>query len=196
MDKELQKMWKVTTSGSFRTQVATDKDRHSFDDFEILVPYCDEEFILSFAMRLFPMYLKINKKIKANFEGLIKMHKDDYEEAEGEIPCIGKDIKKMSWEEIQWLACYKRLRDIPSYKSGDIRTAREKAYEEYERIVNGKRVFKNSQQLKKFKEDLLEKGRFPEEIDVIVNKSFNMISDIERPDNSYNFAKLPALIVK
>lgn len=197
METEIRsKQWEVTVSGSFKTQVASDKDRFNFDGITGRIPMCEEVYIKPHAMRMLPMWVREDKKLKANFEGAIKVYVDNYTETEGEILCIGKNIKEMSWEELQWLACYKGLREIPLYKKGDLRAAREKAYERYEEVVNGKMVIKTVQQLKSFKEEMAQKGRFPEEIEKMLEKSFNMIIDRDNPTKSYNFAKTPAIIVK
>lgn len=187
------KMLKVTVSGSFRTEVATDKNRFNFDGVTGLMPFCEDDYVIGHACRMFPIWLKNDKKIKANYEGLVKLHVDSWEEAEGKPICIGKDIKEMSWEELQSLACYKKLREIPLFKQGDLRSAREKAYERYCSAVLGKRVIKTNKELNDFKKELSDKGI--SDIEPYLAKELNMVKT-DDPSKSYNFAKLPSIVIE
>jgi hypothetical protein len=189
-------MLKMSVSGSYKTQPASDKDRKQFSDIEGVTPFADHDYYITFAQRIFPVWRDKDEKLKdINYEGLIKIYVDDVEEIEGTPLCLHKNIKKMTWEELQSLACYKKLREIPLYKKGDIRMAREVAYEQYERQVNGKKVLKSTNDLKNFREKLEQKEMTPEEIEVRLSKTFNMTKDSLDPSKSYDFAKLPALYV-
>jgi len=190
------KMLKATVSGSFRTQIATDKDRHQFSNVSGIIPAHDWEYHIQHAMRMFPIWIENDKNFEdVNFEGIIKLRVDNVEEVDSEPTCLHKNIKELSWEDLQSLACYKKLREIPLYKKGDIRRAREKAYEKYEEIVNGKRVFKTKKQLKDFKSKMEEQGLIEGEINRMISDALNMITDDENPEKSYNFTKLPDLYV-
>jgi len=190
-------MLKLKVSGSFKTQPGSDKDRCNFSDVEVIIPLNDWEYHIQHGQRMFPKFLEKNEKYAdKNYEGLIKLYVDHVEEIDGEPECLHKDIKQMSWEELQSLACYKKLREIPLYKIGDIRKARERAYEVYTEQVEGRRVFRTVQDLQKFRRNMLADDKHTEtEVDFLIEKSLNMVVDPERPDKSYNFANLPSLYV-
>lgn len=190
------KMITLTCSGSFRTKNATDEDAEDFDGVELQVPFCTEEYYIGYAQRQFSVWYPTQKKYKVNFRGLIKIRIDVAEESEGDIICIGKDIKQMDWEDLQSLALYKNLREIPYYRVGSLNAARERAYEVYEEKINGKRIFKTSVELKRFKERMEQKEHTESEIEKMVSESLNMIVDPERPERSYSFFKLPPMVVK
>jgi hypothetical protein len=190
------KMLEATVSGSFRTEVATDKNRHPFDGVKGIIPAHDWEWHITHAERMLPIWIKADDRYKdKNYEGRIKVWVDDVKEIESEPICLHKDIKKMSWEELMSLACYKKLILIPHYRQGDIRTAREIAYREYEEKINGKRVFRNPKELRQFRERMAEKEISEIEIENMIKQSFNMVVTPDRPDTSYNFVKLPSLYV-
>lgn len=201
-------MIKLTVSGSFRTSPGTDKNRHDFFNVTGLIPDCSEEYHIPFAQRMFPIWKqsKDNKKInEVPFSGLIKVYVDAAEEGvSGKPSCIGKNIKEMTWEELQDLACYLNLREIPLYRQGSLRAAQEKAYEMYKAKVEKCRVFKNAKDLTVYKEtrrrDLEILINNQEEVEnrirAEIAKGFNMIVDKQNPALSYNFAALPPIVVK
>jgi len=198
-------MLKVTVSGSFRTEAGTDKKRYNFTKITGVMPDCPEEYILSHAMRMFPVWKNETKALDGiNFDGIIKLYIDNVEEVDGEPLCVGKDIKEMTWEELQSMACYLMIREIPLYRSGALRSAQEKAYEMYQAKVLDKRVFKTAQDISRFKDDLrrnLEALMVSEQetnrrVDEAVEKGFSMLTDPHNPQNSYSFAKLPSIFIK
>ena len=190
------RMINLTCSGSFRTKNATDEDAEDFDGVVLQVPYCEEEYYVGFAQRQFSVWYPTQKKYKFNFRGLIKLRIDVAEESEGAIICLGKDIKQMGWEELQSLALFKNLREIPYYRVGSLNAAKERAYVVFEERINGKRIFKTTVELRRFRERMIEKEHSETEIDSMVDKALNMVVDPERPEKSYSFFKLPALVVK
>lgn len=190
------KMLKVKVSGSFRTKIATDDGRHPFEGVEGIIPAGDWEWHITHATRMFPIWLKEDKRFEGvNFEGLIKIRVDEVEEVESTPICLHKDIKALNWDELQSLACYKRLRKIPMYQKGDIRRARENAYEAFEEIVNGKRIFKTPKEVSDFRKRMGEKELNENEIEKMISEALNMVEDPERPDTSYSFLKLPSIYV-
>ena len=201
------KMLKATVSGSFKTQPGSDKDRCNFSSIQGLMVFEEYDYHISFARRMFPMWLEKNKAYKdKNYEGLIKIYVDDVEEIEGTPLCLHKDIKQMTWAELMSLACYKKLREIPLYKSGDIRRARETAYAMYESKINNKLIIRTTQDMQRFKEKLTERlvtlGDLLEGVEVTgeqvakaLKKCHDMTQNALDPSKSYNFAKLPSLVV-
>lgn len=197
------KMIKLTVSGSFKTEAGSDKNRRAFSNIEIIAPFSTEDYFITHAMRLFPIVHKTNKEIKdVNFEGLIKIYIDDYCEVEAENPCVGKDIKEMTWAELQYLACTMRFREIPLYQVGDLRNAREKAYETYMKVYKKRKVIKTPLDKVKLKEKLLAKYKLlgsddaeaNEQVEKELEEAFDMSINEHNPSLSYNFAKLPKLV--
>ena len=198
------KMLEISVSGSFKTQVASDKERQNFDNIKITMPFCDEDYYIQFSQRLFPIYLRKDKRYnEKNYEGLIKIYIDAVEEMGGKPLCVGKDIKLMTWEELQSLSCYKKIREIPLYKIGDLRHARERAYIRYEEQVNGRRVFRTEQEIIKFKDSVtqellrLQMNEREIELDISkrLSKALSLVVDPNNPMNSYSFMKLPPIVV-
>jgi hypothetical protein len=190
------KALKLTTAGSFKTEVASDKGRKSFSKVIGFMPFCDPEHLVGNAQRLFAIWVQDSEYKKLNYEGTIKIHVDDYEACDHYFEFIGKSIKDMNWEDLQYLACYKNIREIPLYRVGELRAAQERAYIEYERRVNNKRIFRTVQDVRKFKDEMLAKDRDEEEISRMMSKSLNLVVDPAHPESSYNFAKMPDIIVR
>lgn len=205
------KMLRLSISGSFRTEIATDKHRKNYDLITIDIPYCDEEWYIVNSHRLFPICIKKNKKYSnVNFEGVIKIYIDDVQEIEGKIPCIGKDIKLMTWEELQYLACYYQIIEIPLYRKNSLRYTREKAYEMYQLRVLKKNILYDMEAVLRFREDIktegerrrLSESEIQNEFESRISNAFCMVSDPEvdvytnQPIiEPYNFMKLPSLII-
>ncbi len=194
LKKDKVKMIELSCTGCMRTKNGTDQDAEDFDA-TFTIPFCEEEYYIGFAQRMFPVWYKTQNKYKFNFRGLINIQIVFAKEVEGDNICIGKDIKELTWEELQYLALYKNLRDIQHYRVGSLLEARERAYENYERIVNGKRVFKTTVELSRFKESMKTKEHTISEIEKMIDKSLNMVVNPDNPSKSYSFAKLPSLIV-
>ena len=196
-EKAKHKMMLLTLSGSFKTQPGSDVDRCQYNNVKGVVEFAEYEYYIQFGTRMLPVWLAKDKRyMDTNYEGRIKVYVDDSKEVEGTPICLGKDIKEMTWEELMSLACFRKLREIPLYKDGDIRKARERAYIIYEEKINGRKILKNAQELKKFKEKL-EQAEYSEvEIEKRVGECLNLTQDEINPIKSYNFAKLPPMIVK
>ena len=196
-------MIEVEVSGSFKTQPGTDKDRKSFSGLKIVMPNCPSEYYTAHALRYFPLAIREDKKLKEiNFEGVIKLFIDSVKEVDGEPSCVGKDVKEMTWEELQSMACVLKLREIPLYQSMNIRTAREKAYETYMKVIKKKKVFKSAKDKKELRERIertcekleLSPEEVKERIDKAMEDAFDMTINPNNENESYDYLKLPALI--
>lgn len=197
-------MLEVTCSGSFRTSPATDQNRYDFNDVKVVIPECSDEYILSHTMRMFPIAKRANKSLEGKtFNGLIKLYIDGVETIEGSPDCCGKNIKEMTWEELQSLACLMNLREIPMYRQGAIRTAQEKAYEIYQAKVLNRRVFKQPKDIANFQDNLrrnmeammMTEDDIKQRIDAEMAKAFNMIVNSQNLKESYNFSKVDDIII-
>jgi len=197
------KLLKLLVSGSFKTEPASDKNRMPFSGIEIIAPFVKEEYYVTVAQRLFPIALRKNKEFsKINYEGLIKIFVDSVKEIDGELSFVNKDIKEMSWEELQDMACYFGLREIPLYQSGELRTAREKAYEIYMKVIKKRKVIKSALDKKVLTEKVrarcqalaMDERETQEAISKEMENVFDMSVDPNNLERSYSYAKLSPLI--
>jgi hypothetical protein len=208
------KLLKILVSGSFRTEPANDKNSMAFNGVEIIAPdlgvplifkenETKEDYLSVINKRLFPIALRKNKDYNTvNFNGLIKIYVDKEEKFEGELSFANKDIKEMSWEELQEMACYFAFREVPLYQVGQLRTAREKAYEVYMKAIKKRKVVKSALDMKVLKENVrsrcqtlgMDEKETQEEINKMIENIFDMSVDPNNLERSYNYAKLPALI--
>lgn len=197
-------MLRLKVSGSFKTKPGTDEDRHPFADVEVIIPKVEEAYYNQCIIRLFQIALNNDKRFsKVNYEGLIKIYIDSVTpDSDLDNPCEGKDIKEMSWEELQYYAATACIREIPLYHIGDIRTAREKAYEMYMKIFKKKKVIKSALDKKIITERIqssseklgLDADETEAKIKEALADAFDMSVDPNNIERSYNFSKLPALI--
>lgn len=138
------KALKVTVSGAYKT---ANGDIIDFEDISGVIPFVGTEHAKMHVRSRYASEWVRNAK-KADGEPMFtsridimrQVFIDDIEEVEYDFSYVGKDIKKMSYEELQDLATAKDLRTIPlpKYVSGvDIREMRTKAYVEYSTEVKG-----------------------------------------------------------
>lgn len=138
-------MFKVTISGDYRTSGGVHGDIVDFDGVTGIMPECDEAWVQSHVMNRFVgIWLKADKRYPARFNSLRSVYVDGIERIKGTPSCIGKNIKELSWEELQELAVAKHLLRIPLIQATDIRTARETAYLEYSEKILGKKINVNN----------------------------------------------------
>lgn len=132
------KALKITVSGSYKT---SNNEIVEFENISGFVPYVEDEYAKMHVRRRYtPEWVKNavdrdGKKLYPNrIDRMRQVFIEEIEEVDHKFEYIGKDIKKMSYGELQDLATAKDLRTIPLPKqtSGvDIREMREKAYLEY-----------------------------------------------------------------
>lgn len=142
---------KVTVSGSYKT---ANGDIIDFEDVKGIIPLVDEEHAKMHVRRRYASEwvreLKSETDKKVYPERIDRMRQvfiDDIEETIHDFSFKGKDIKKMTYEELQDLATLKDLRSVPLPKkiSGvDIRDMRTKAYLEYSEKVKGELIDERS----------------------------------------------------
>lgn len=126
-------MLRVKCSGAFRNN----KEMNDFDNFEIIMPDCPDDWIKSNCINR--CFVRMAEKVfKKRIDSIHSLYVDsvekDYKAKDGkEIKpsCCGKKIKSLSWDELQDLAIMFNLREIPLYRDGDLRRAREIAYRQY-----------------------------------------------------------------
>ena len=153
-------MLKVTVSGDYRTSGGKEGNVVDFESVTGLMPDCDldENGILSHVkVRYLGKWIKEDKRYTARFADARTTYIDKIEAVSGAPSCIGKNIKDLSWDELQDLAVLKNLLRIPLVHSTDLRAARETAYLQYAKHI--------------------------------------LMNDIDTKKESYNFLKLPAIIV-
>lgn len=133
-------MLKVTVSGSYYSGTgARGKEIVDYEGVVIVIPEIEEHRIQQAVMwRLIQIAISKDPKFTKRFDTLRHCYIDKVEKVAGKPSIIGKDIKEMTWEELEELAVWKNLRQIPIYKTTDLRFAREKAYLEYSALIDKK----------------------------------------------------------
>jgi len=204
MDYDNTKMIELTLSGVIRTKIGSDQEAYPFAGIKMKIPNCPQEYYITHAKRMFEMLYKEDKELKkVVFQGLIKIYVDGVGDCEGTPACVDKDVKVMEWLELQHLACCLLVREIPFYMHADIRSAREKAYETYMKVIKKKKVLKSAKDRKIITERIQRKYDGDEDfttqdvnkkIDEAIGECFNMIVNPNNPHDSYSFVKLPSLI--
>lgn len=194
---------KLKTSGSFRTEPGIDKNRMPFADLEMIIPAVPEAFYFQSAMRMFPIYLRKDKRFdKTNNEGLIKIFIDQSTEVDFDFGLEGKGIKEMDWVQLQAFASSFKLREIPLYQAGELRTAREKAYLTYLKVIKQKKIIKTVVDKKQAEETIIARCQIlrmteqEQEAELVKARAdwFVAIQDPNNPERSYDFAKVEDII--
>lgn len=136
------KLVKVKVSGSFRNG---NNEIIDFSDLEGVVPSTDEARVnMHVQSRYLPMWISSSKEIKDRPKRIRQVFIDYVSsEFDGKLSCVGKNIKELSFEEIQDLATLKDLRAIPLYKNGSLRDSRIKALYEYSKEILGEELKKD-----------------------------------------------------
>lgn len=131
-------MLRVICSGAYRNN----GEMNDFSDFEIIMPDCPEDWIqMNATKRCFVR--QAEKKFKKRVDSIHSLYIDKVEPLKDKdekiMPsCCGKKIKSLGWEELQDLAIMFCLREVPTYRSGDLRSARIIAYRTYGNKILGK----------------------------------------------------------
>jgi hypothetical protein len=157
------KALKVTISGDYSK---SDKDIIDFNNVSGIIPYCPESMILSVVRFRYATRWITEAGYKDKVSRVRTCYVDDFEETQHNFSFVGKDIKQMTYEELQDLAVNKSLRDIPLYKNSSLRETQLRAYVAYTERVLEKTC------------GYIHNDRF------ITNK-----------EEGFNFAKLPELFV-
>jgi hypothetical protein len=139
-------MMKVTCSGAF----VSNGENIDFQDFEMVMPECPDEWVQTAAMhrsfaRLASVHFK--KPVESIYSlyvtdvkrGLTTKNKEG-KETKLEPSIIGKNIKDLTWEELQEFAIMFCLREVPLWRKGDLRQARIKAYKSYVKEIMGQDI--------------------------------------------------------
>jgi len=126
-------MFKVTVSGGYRTNGAGGTEIIDFDEVVGVMPECDKRMVDSHVQgRYLGVWISADKKkYPKRFANRRSCYIDKIEVVEGVPSCNGKDIKRLSWPELQDLAVVKNLLRIPLTNTVDLPAAREIAYLEY-----------------------------------------------------------------
>jgi len=139
------KALKITISGSYRTAKG---DVVDFEDVTGIIPKVDEDLaIMHVQSRYSVPWIKLAKNKKGDFlypqrvDTVRQVFVDDITDYEIRFSYLGKDIKAMSYIELQDVATANDLRKVPLPKelSGvSLREIRQQAYLSYSDIVLGK----------------------------------------------------------
>lgn len=129
------KAYKVTISGTYTN---SKKEIVDFQDVVGVVPFCDYDHAEAMVRKRYAlMWLMNDKRYPERVNRVREVFIDAMTETEAEFSFDGKDIKEMTYEELQDLATAKDLRAVPLYKKGGLQVARGMAYAEYSTKVLG-----------------------------------------------------------
>lgn len=125
--------YKVKISGTFRTG---NKEYRDFQDVVGYIPLVDREFAEAMIRRRYAkMWITISGKYKDRVQSMRSTYIDELEPCQYEFSYVGKDIKDMTYEELQDLATAKDLRAVPLYKAGGLREGHIRAYAAYSKAI-------------------------------------------------------------
>ena len=146
------KALKVTISGSYKTAQG---DIIDFEDVQGVIPLVDEDHaFMHIKSRYAAVWVKSTmngkgeKEYPDRIEKIREVFIDETSEVDSDFSYVGKDIKKMTYEELQDLATAKDLRYIPlpKFSSGfSLRDARVRGYISYSEKVMNKTIDQNDQ---------------------------------------------------
>ena len=130
------KAWKVTISGTYRT---AKKEYIDFQDLEGYIPFTPSEDYAEAMIRkrYAGMWIGKDSKYKERVQSVREVFIDYMEEVEHEFSFLGKEIRELTYEELQDVATFKGLRAIPLYKKGGLRQAQMIAYAAFSEKVLG-----------------------------------------------------------
>lgn len=131
------KAWKITLSGTY---VDGAKQTQDYQDLVGVIPLVPEDQIQFWAgNRCVQMWVIADKETYPQRFGRVReVFVDNVEEVNvdaKEFGFVGKNIKDMTYEDLQMLAICKGIPTIPHFKTGSLRTQREVAYKEYHKEV-------------------------------------------------------------
>lgn len=130
--------FKVTISGTYRN---SKKEVFDFEGVTGYIPYVEDEVATAAVIKRYAyMWVKEHKDTKERLATIREVFVDDMEQTEYAFSYVGKNIKEMSYEELQDLATAKELRAIPLWKKGGLRQARVVAYAEYSEKLLGREI--------------------------------------------------------
>ena len=127
------KALKVKLSGSYRK---AKREIVDFEGIEGIVPFCDPDVAyMHIRKRYVPMWIAGKKEFTDRLSSVREVHVDEMEEIEHSFSYVGKDIKEMTFEELQDLATAFDLREIPLWKKTSLVHTRTIAYAAYSKKV-------------------------------------------------------------
>lgn len=137
--------YKVTISGSYRSGKMGE-----YVDFQGVtgyIPMVSPELAESnIRGRYAAMWITNDEKYPVRLSSVREVYIDELTPSEAEFTYVGKDIRELTYEELQDLATAKSLRGIPLYKKGGLRQAQILAYGEYsEKVLRNKVNVKDSE---------------------------------------------------
>lgn len=128
------KALRAVLSGSYRN---SKKEIIDFQDLEGIIPFNEEEVAFSHLRKRYAaMWIMKNpEKFKERLHSVREVFIDVLEEAKGDFSFIGKDIKQLTQDELQDLACCKDIRGIPVFRKVSLRNAQAQAYAAYSAAI-------------------------------------------------------------
>lgn len=130
-------MQKVTISGSYRTK---NNEVVNYSKITGMVPDCDADTLQSVILHRYSEMWLVQSDVKERVYSIREAFIDKVEHTNDIPSFVGKDIKELTFEELQDLATAKGLRGIPLWHKGSLREAQLKAYKIYSSEVLKRKV--------------------------------------------------------
>lgn len=130
-------MQKVTISGSYRTK---NNEIVNYSKVTGIVPDCDADTLQSVLQNRYAEMWLVQSDVKERVYSIREVYIDKVEKTDGEPSFVGKDLKELTFEEMQDLATVKGLRSIPLWRKGSLREAQLKTYRIYSSEVLKKKM--------------------------------------------------------
>lgn len=126
-------MYKVKISGYYKTN---DNKKVDYNNETVIIPDCREEAIQ--AMVINRVVDRAFSQAKQPYLARGKCYIDNYVKDDKMKPSYeGKNLKELSWDELEDLAIAYDLEEVPLFRSTSLREARVKAYRAYCNVVKG-----------------------------------------------------------
>lgn len=133
MPEQENNAYKVTLSGTYRNGANESVD---FQEVTGFIPLVDEDMAQAMCVKRYAkVFITQDKRYKDRVTRTRSVYVDSMEPCYHEFSYVGKDIKQMTYEELQDLATAKDLRSIPLYKAGGLREAQVAAYAAYSKAI-------------------------------------------------------------
>lgn len=117
----------VTCSGAYKNN----GELIDYDSEKITIPVCDEDWIKSNIINR-ALKRHFEEKKAKRFDSSYSCYIDKVDKNKKANPsCLGKNIKELTWKEVQEVAILYNLFRVPLYKTTDLREARRICYLEY-----------------------------------------------------------------
>lgn len=137
------KAYKITISGDYRSD---NREVVDFDNVVGYVPVTDDDLVYQCVRhRYAEMWIRNDERYTRRFRTIRVCEIVSQEEVDYDFSYVGKDVREMSYSELQDLATAKQLSRIPAFRKSGLLTARKVAYGELMEKMKGKKLDLNDE---------------------------------------------------